>query len=207
MDTFEICAVLRCNHPSQRYINPSDVQTITEWLEEKETGYGGLKEEVKYVVATLGESRMETWLKEVDGALDAAKGMGWDGFDMFEEEDPRRHVKLTDTSENLKGLEDTTKTAGSAENLEPQGGEQERLELCEASVPQKISHDAVKTKENSRKPAGLLSSKEVQGARKTFSNSDWHREEMLRVLRGNVASGPKVGTSEGRPKFQHSAMK
>lgn len=116
--------------------------------------------------------------------------MGWDGFDMFEEEDPRRHVKFTETSEDLKGMEDTTNTPGSAENFEPQGGEQERLEVCEAGLPQDASHDAVKTKESPSKPVELLTSKEVQGARKTFSNSDWHREEMMRVLRGNVASAP-----------------
>jgi len=90
MDWPEMCAVLRYRHQEYCFINPWDVGSIIEWLGTRDVVYGSLKENTKTMIATLGESKIDTWRESIKDDLKIAERKGYKDSEMFEEEDPRR---------------------------------------------------------------------------------------------------------------------
>jgi len=171
MDLYEVCAVLRFNHPCQRYIKPSDVVTIQEWLNAREAGYGGLKEEVKHLIATLGESKMNRWREGVEASLSVAQRKGWDEYDMFEEEDPRPKGEAEKMVDQFRDFAIVTKdTPRGVVGLRLMEGEKEAKSRDEE--PMKAVELVSKAKP------------EIQGGRKVLLKPDWRRKEMEGILKG-----------------------
>lgn len=175
MNAYDICAVLRHNYPYQRYIRPSDVATIQEWLADKEEGHGGLKEAVKHTIWSLGETKTDRWRDGVLHSLRTAKRMGWYGFDLFEDEDPRPRGEIEVLAEQLGGLA----VGEEATPIGPEPGE--------VRVEEEVEEE----------PKEAAEPIKVQKGWKILSRSDDRHEKVEGILR-EVAAGT-AGIVEGEP--------
>lgn len=177
MNTYDMCAAVRYEHPHHRYIDPSDVTTIQQWLNAREEGYGGLKESVKQLIATVGESKAIRWREGVERALRKAKEMGWVGYDKFEDEDPRPRGEIEEAAEPIGEL---------AVGVEYVPGGTEARELREEEVAKEEAAETGKPNE-------------VTGQWRILARSDQRHEEVQGILREMRASATGLEAAEGEP--------
>lgn len=175
MNTYDMCAALRAEYPHHRYINPSDVTTIQEWLDAREEGYGGLKEGIRQSIATLGESKALRWRELVERALRIAKEKGWEGYDVFESEDPRPRGEIEEVVDQFGEL------AVGAEDA-PSGGEAGGL----------------REEEDVREEAAeAVEPNEVQGGWRILARADRRHEDVQGILEEMKAGAPDLEAAEG----------